>query len=411
MEPATDGRTSRAVPVLLLVLALAAGAWAVVGSRQVFPYLSDDHDEALYLYQADALAHGHLFPPAPRHPDAFLPWLSVLSEGRFILKYTPVHASILAAAMELTGSPRWALGIIAAAVVLLTYALAREVLGDRRPALAAAVFLALSPLFLIQTATFLSYCTSLLLLEAFALTLLRGLRTDGRLLLAASGFLLGVAAFARTFDALVFSLPLAAYVLWSRRGERARLLAAAGWLGAGLALPVLAMLAYFEAATGSPFRTPFNLLEPRDTLGFGTRRLVPGGPGLTFTPAHGVYGVARYVLLVSFWGFGGLLLAGFFLASLVRRRPRGPQAWMALIVVSYSAGYLFFWGTLGTSLRGSLTSFLGPFYFLPILVPVCLFAGRGFTDLWRHDRVMAVTAFAVMAGVSGYLLVRAVEVN
>jgi 4-amino-4-deoxy-L-arabinose transferase-like glycosyltransferase len=439
VEPATEGRTSGTVPVdpvpraaaeprsdppvgapgwlgrratvVVLLLALAAGAWAVVGSRSVFPYLSDDHDEALYLYQADALAHGHLFPPAPRHPDAFLPWLSVLSEGRFILKYTPVHASVLAASLVLTGSARWALGVVAAGVVLLTYALAREVLGDRRPALAAALFLALSPLFVIQSATFLSYCSSLLLLEAFAFTLLRGLRTDGRMLLGASGFLLGLAAFARPFDALVFALPLGVYVLWSRRREPRRLLTAVGWLGAGLAVPLLAMFAYFEAATGSPFRSPFNLLEPRDTLGFGTRRLVPGAPGLSFTPAHGVYGVARYVLLISFWGFGGLLLVGFFLAAVLRRRPRGPQAWVALIVLSYSTGYLFFWGTFGTSLRGTLTSFLGPFYFLPVLVPVALLAGRGFTDLWRHDRLMATTAFAVMAAVSGYLLVKAVRVN
>ena len=440
VEPATEGRTSGAVPldavtqppvaprpdpvgaaagwlgrratVVVLLLALAAGAWAVVGSRAVFPYLSDDHDEGLYLYQADALAHGHLFPPAPpHHPDAFLPWLSVLSEGRFVLKYTPVHASILAMSMLLTGSPRWALGVVAAALVLLTYALAREVLGDRRPALVAALFLALSPLFVIQSATFLSYCTSLMLLEAFALALLRGLRTDRPPLLVVSGFLLGLAAFARPYDAFVFALPLGAYLLWSRRHDRPRLLRSAGWVGAGLVLPLLAMFAYFQTATGSPFRSPFNLLEPRDTLGFGTRRLVPGGPGLSFTPAHGVYGVARYVLLVSFWGFGGLVLVGFFLATVLRRRVRGPQAWVALIVVTYSAGYLFFWGTFGTSVRGSLTSFLGPFYFLPVLVPVTLLAARGFTDLWRHDRLMAGTALAIMAAVSGYLLVRAVGVN
>jgi 4-amino-4-deoxy-L-arabinose transferase-like glycosyltransferase len=411
VEPATDGRTSRTVTAVVLLLALAAGAWAVVGSRSVFPYLSDDHDEGLYLYQADALAHGHLFPPAPRHPDAFLPWLSVLSEGRFILKYTPVHASVLAGSMLLTGTPRWALGVVAAGVVLLTYALAREVLGDRRAALVAALFLALSPLFVIQSATFLSYCTSLLLLEAFAFALLRGLRTDRPWLLAAGGFLLGLAAFARPFDALVFALPLGTYLVWSRRHDRARLLRAVGWVAAGLALPLLAMLAYFQAATGSPFRSPFNLLEPRDTLGFGTRRLVPGGPGLQFTPAHGVYGVVRYALLVSFWGFGGLVLVGFFLAVVVGRRLRGPQAWLALVVVTYSAGYLFFWGTFGTSVRGSLTSFLGPFYFLPVLVPVSVLAARGLTDLWRHDWLMAATSLVVMAAVSGYLLVRAVNVN
>ena len=399
------------MPAVVLLLALVAGAWAVVGSQRVFPYLSDDHDEGLYLYQADALAHGHLFPPAPRHPEAFLPWLSVLSRGRFVLKYAPVHASLLAAALWLTGSARWALGVVAGAVVLVTYALGNEVSGDRRSALAAALFLALSPLFVLQSATFLAYCSSVLLLEAFALTLLRGLRTEVRLLVGLSGFLLGLAAFARPYDALLFALPLGAYLLWSRRGDRRRLLRAAGSLVAGLALPLLALLAYFRAATGSPFRSPFNLLEPQDTLGFGMRRLVPGGAGLTFTPAHGIYGVGRYALLISFWGFGGLLLVGFFLWSAWRRRRRGPHMWLALIVLTYSAGYLFFWGTFGTSRRGSLTSFLGPFYFLPLLVPLAVLSGRAFADLWGHDRVMAVGALVVMTAVSGYLLVRAVEVN
>jgi hypothetical protein len=117
------------------------------------------------------------------------------------------------------------------------------------------------------------------------------------------------------------------------------------------------------------------------------------------------------MLLVSFWGFGGLVLVGFFLAAVLRRRLRGPQAWVALIAVTYSGGFFFFWGTFGTSVHGSLTSFLGPFYFLPVLVPLTLLAGRGFTALWRHDRVMAGTSLVVMAAVSGYLLARAVGVN
>ncbi|MCA1707132.1 MAG: glycosyltransferase family 39 protein, partial [Actinobacteria bacterium] len=276
--------------IVVLALAVAAGIWAVVGSHRVFPYLSDDHDEGLYLLQADALANGHLFPSAREHPDAFVPWLSVLRDGKFVLKYAPVHASILALGLGVLGSARWSLGLIASGVVVLTYALAKEVLGDRRLALLASAFLALSPLFLIQSATFLPYCSSLLLLEAFAFTLLRGQRTRNGAVLASSGFFFGLALFARPYDALIFGVPLGLYFLIRERHQHTRGVRDAGWFALGTVLPVAAMLLYYQAATGSPFRPPFNLLEPNDTIGFGPRRLLPGHPELPFTPTLGLYG-------------------------------------------------------------------------------------------------------------------------
>ena len=395
----------------VVALAVAAGVWAVVGSQLVFPYLSDDHDEGLYLLQASALADGDLFPAAPEQADAFRPWLSVVDGDRYVLKYTPVHAAILAVGIRLAGSARLSLGLVAAGVVLLSYALAKEVLGERSVAALATAFIAVSPLFLVQSATFLPYCSMLLLLEGFALALLRGARTDGRLLLAVSGLVFGVALFARPFDALLWGLPLGVYVGVSQRSDGRRLRQTAGWFALGSAVPVLAMLAYYRAATGSPFRTPFNLLEPKDTLGFGARRLVPGAPDLIFTPAHGIYGITRYVLVTTGWVFGGLVLIGFFLVGLVRRRAPGPQLWLASIVLTFAFGYLFFWGTFGTSLRGGLSSFLGPFYLMPVVVPLTFIAARGFGVVWRHDRFLGAAALIAMLFVSGYLLSRALPVN
>jgi 4-amino-4-deoxy-L-arabinose transferase-like glycosyltransferase len=404
-------RGGRRIVVAVVVLAVAAGVWALVGSQLIFPYLSDDHDEGLYLLQATALADGDLFPYAPEQADAFRPWLSVLDGDRYVLKYTPVHAAVLAVGMRLTGSARSSLALVAAGVVLLSYALAKEVLGERRLAALAAAFLAVSPLFIVQSATFLPYCSMLLLLEGFAVALLRGARTNGRLLLVLSGLVFGVALFARPFDALLWALPLGVYVVVTQRSDARRLRSTAGWFVLGSAAPVLAMLAYYRAATGSPVRTPFNLLEPRDTLGFGARRLVPGAPDLIFTPAHGIYGIVRYIMITSAWVFGGLVLIGFFLVGLVRRRGRGPLLWLASIVLTFSFGYLFFWGTFGTSLRGGLSSFLGPFYLMPVLVPLTFAAAKGFAALWRHDRFLGTATLVAMLVVSGYLLSRALPVN
>jgi len=403
-------RLVRNPAVMVTLLAVAAGAWAIVGSRQLFPYLSDDHDEAIYLLQADALAHGHLFPPAPEHPESFQPWLSVLSGDRYLLKYSPVHASLLALGI-LVGSPRIALGLVAAAAVVMAYLLAKEVLDDRRQAALAGAFFALSPLFLIQSVTFLPYLSSLALLMAFAVALLRGMRSSGRAWLLTSGFLLGVAVFARPYDAVLFAAPLGLYVVFSGWRAPKRLLAQAGWLALGAALPLMAMLAYYRAATGSPFRSPFSVLEPRDTLGFGNRKITPNHPDLIFTPAHGLYGVIRHVILTSFWCFGGLVLIGFLVAGLRRRQRSGPAAWLALVGLTVPFGYVFFWGTFGTGLRGGLTAFLGPFYFLPLLVPVTFFAARGFARFWPRDRFLGALALVSMLIASGFLVVRGVHAN
>jgi|GEM_PF-792748 len=403
-------RMARNPAVMVALLAVASATWAVVASHQVFPYLSDDHDEAIYLLQADALAHGHLFPPAPAHPESFSPWLSVLSGDKYLLKYSPVHASFVALGI-LLGNPRLALGLIAGAVVVLAYLLAQEVLGDRKQAALASAFFAFSPLFLIQSVTFLPYSSSLLLLMAFAVALLRGMRSSGRSWLWASGFLLGLAVFARPFDAVLFAAPLGLYFLISRWRDRRKLFGQAAWLALGAALPILAMLAYYWAATGSPFRSPFSVLEPRDTLGFGNRKITPNHPDLIFTPGHGLYGVIRHVVLTSFWCFGGLVLIGFLLAGLRRQQRGGPAPWLALVGLTVPFGYLFFWGTFGTGQRGGLTAFLGPFYFLPLLVPLTFLAARGFTAFWQRDRLLGVMAIMSMVIASGFLLVRGVQAN
>lgn len=403
-------RMGRNPAVLVALLAVAAGMWAVVASRQVFPYLSDDHDEAIYLLQADALAHGHLFAPAPKHPESFRPWLSVLSGDKYLLKYSPVHASFVALGIRL-GNPRLALGLIAGALVVLSYLLAKEVLGDRGLAALASAFFALSPLFLVQSVTFLPYSSNLLLLMAFALALLRGMRSSRRLWLWASGLLLGLALFARPFDAVLFAAPLGLYFVISGWQDRKRLFGQAAWWAFGAVPPVLAMLSYYWAATGSPFRSPFSLLEPRDTLGFGNRKITPNHPDLIFTPAYGIYGVTRHVILTSFWCFGGLLLVGFLLAGLRGRQRGGPAPWLALVALTVPFGYVFFWGTFGTGLRGGLTAFLGPFYFLPLLVPVTFLAARGFADFWRRDWFLGALAMVSMLVTSGYLLTRGVQAN
>lgn len=386
-------------------LCLAAASWSLVESLWVFPYLSDNNDEAVYLLQADALRHGRLSPPAPRNGDAFLPWLSAQWGDRFVLKYTPVHAGIIAVSRTIAGSDRAALGLVAAGAVVCCYLLAREALGDRRRALIATAFFLLSPMFLIQSATFLPYLSALAILLGFGAALLRGVRRRSAGLLWLSGLLLGLAVFARPYEALLFAAPFGVWLIVVHRRAPGRGLADAGWLCLGAVLPLLAMLAFFNVATGSPFRSPFTILNPRDTIGFGSRGMIPTWPSINFTPARAWEGMIRHVALTGIWSFGGLALMVFAVLALVKRRS-GFEPWLALIAVTIPLGYFFFWGSYGATMWGGPWRF-GPFYYLPVFVPLAILGASGFVDFWARQRVVGGLTLVGMLVVSGFVLTTA----
>jgi hypothetical protein len=374
------------------------GAWAAAGSLLLFPDLTNNNDEAVYLLQADALRHGHLFPPAPASWEAFLPWFGFHDGGRFVLKYTPVHAAVIAAARSLFGSDRAALAIIGAAAAATSYLLARQVLRDRGQATLAAALFALSPLVLIQSATFLSYLSALALMQGFAAALILGIRTGSPRWLAGAGFLLGVGLFARPYDALLFAAPLGLWAVWIQRHDLRAAFSSGAWVTLGSALPLISMLAFFYAATGNPFDSPFDI-DPSDTLGFGPKSMTPGGLVTDYTPALALAGLKGNLAALVEWSFGGLALLALAIAALPKLRPREPAPWLALIALTVPIGYLFFWGSYGT-VRWGGTERLGPHYYLPLITPLAILGARGLFLLRRRSRVAAAVALAAMAAFS-----------
>lgn len=67
-------RLSSRLAVALPAIVLAA--WSMWSSSWLFPYLSHNHDEGVYLLQADALLDGDLPVPAPANARSFQPWLT-----------------------------------------------------------------------------------------------------------------------------------------------------------------------------------------------------------------------------------------------------------------------------------------------------------------------------------------------
>ena len=385
-------------------LAMVAAGWAVVGSALFVPRLTDNGDEAVYLLQAESFRAGHLFPPAVEPTRAFLPWLSTANGGHYVTKYTPVFPGFIAGSRWVFGSERAALALTAAGAVVACYHLAREILRRRRDAVVAAVFMAGSPLFAIQSVTYLSYLFNAALLMGFAGALLAGVRRRSPSRLALGGFLLGLALFARPFDAVLFATPLLAWWGWSGRHRVRRLASDAGWMALGAVPPVAGMAIYFRLATGSFLRPPFTFVGPSDTLGFGPKRMYAEMPFLDYTPGRALLAFGRLIVLTGFWGFGGLLLIG--LAVVGFRSLRGAGRGLALVAVTVPVGYLFFWGSFSSSEWGGPWRF-GPFYWLPVIIPGSIVAAAGFARLWRWDPVVARFMTAGMAALSLFVTVRA----
>jgi hypothetical protein len=389
---------------------VVAGVWAVTGSQALFPYLSNNHDEAVYLLQANAIEHGHLFPRAGANPEAFLPWLTAQEGHRFVPKYAPVFPTILAIGHWVFRSERAALALIAAGVIVMTYLLATEILEDRRHAALASVFMLLTPLFIIQSATFLPYTTELLLLTSFAYCLFRGLRLEKPEWLIPAGSLLGIAFFARPYDALLVGLPLAIYVLLRYRHNVRTLLTNVGAALLGLLPPAVAVLAFNHAATGRSLSSPFSLIDSRDTIGFGDRSMDPNAPGLKYTPGLGWTGLSRHTMLTIFWCFGGLVLVGCAIYFLSQHRFRGRVGALGATAIALPIGYLFFWGTYGAAVWGA-PWYLGPYYYMPIFAPIVILGTGGFIVFTREWRQLAVWGLVGMLVLSGFVTAKAFSQN
>ncbi len=378
-EPRTGVGPRPAVRRQLPVLALAvlAAALSVAVHELLFPRGSLDNDEVVYLQAARDLARGHLFLSVPSPPSAYQPWFYAPGPHGLVPKYLPLVSGLYALGLLLTGSVVPVLAVLAAATTVLAFWIGRAVGLGSRPALLAAAILSLSPLTLAQSGLVLSYLPFLVLLLAGWLLLLlvlakRDLRPAA---LVALGLIGVAAACARPLDALVLLVPP---LLLAARQARSRgtLLRSITLSGIG-ALPLTAaVLAYDALATGNALRLPFALLEPQDRLGFGVRRLFPEDAPHQFGPVQGLQGLVVHLVVapLSWVTVGALVLPGALLSLRHwRRLDLGLRALLCstgLLLVAY----LGFWGPYNASVLWGGPHVVGPFYALPLALPLALAA-------------------------------------
>jgi hypothetical protein len=371
------------------VAALAAVIVAFVSSR-VFPYHSSNHDEGVYLQQAEMLLDGRLRMPTGELTEAFRPWFFVADGGAVYPKYTPVAGAVFAVG-EAVYSFRLALVVVAFVNVVLVYAVASEVY-DRRVGVLASGALVLSPLFVVQSSLFLSYAPTTAFNLGFALAYLRAWKRRSVGYAAAAGVCAGVAFFSRQYTAVLFAAPFvvhAAYVVFSeRKRETVTLYGTTAVLGSvfvGLAL------VYNLVVTGDAFVFPYLEFAPNDGIGFGRREIL--GHSRVYTPELGLRANARVLYrFVSEWGPGGVV--GFVLAVVgvayaVRDETKGAgKVLLVGVAASVVVGNVAFWGNLNilgdmADPTDGLVHLYGTLYHFDLLLPASVFAAAGLVRVYE----------------------------
>jgi hypothetical protein len=392
-------------PVLLL--AFIAFVWAIIASEILFPFHTNIDDESLYILQAQTLLQGRLTLPVNPFFDDFFAPVSVINQGDWaVFKTTPVYASFLALGQLLFGSMRATLGFVAAGNVLLLYRLSWELFGQRRQALVAIIIFLLSPFFLIQSATFLSYTTALCLHLAFAVLLLRGHRRNSFPLLSGAGLISGLVFFARPGDTVLFAIPFGIYFVGlNMSGLKFKkpwgFLKQSAWFLAGF-LPLFSLaLAYNYYFAGHPFRSLYLLWSPLDAIGFGPRGL---HGTVLHTPTTAFAALLSNLFQLNVWVFGGVILVGLIVWRMVTAPLRWADLTLLLLLLIFPAGYFFFWGTYHVSVMTEVTKYLGPYYYLPVSVSIAIFGAQSLKNLFERNPRMAQFVGVIMIMINCSLL-------
>ncbi|HLW75571.1 MAG TPA: hypothetical protein VKS01_01280 [Bryobacteraceae bacterium] len=217
-------------------------------------------DEFSHLLLADTLVHGRV--ANPTHP--FWPHfesLHIIQQPHYVSNYFPGHAAILAAARLAMGNP-WA-GILAECLgfLLILYWALRGWMPARWAmfgVLLAALRFAIASYWInAYHGGFLPALGGALVFGSFAR--LRHRATPGQSIVLGTG--LAILASTRPFEGALFAIPILAAILWIHRREIRALAIALAPAALLCAITLIALGAYFERITGSPFVTAYQISQ------------------------------------------------------------------------------------------------------------------------------------------------------
>ncbi len=338
--------------------ALLIGALVTLARYGLLRDTAITDDENVYDFMARMWAAGHLSVPSPPLPvRPFFENQFIVNDGRWYGIYAPGHPLALTVGQWL-GAIHWVTTIEAVLTALLGWALATRLFG-RRAGLLTLGLLAVSPFFLLVSATMLGHATAALALAAFMYAATRVDETPAaaRWWLAA-GAALGWAGLTRPLAAAAFTLPWLALLARAARRERRAAPGVALFVAGGVLAAAL-FAGYNSAVTGSPLRTGYQVFA--DTYRFTfTLGSLPAPP-----PVASLYELFYSLARLNFWLLGWPV--SLALAPFARRTPAGRA--MALGVIATLVAYAIF--------RVPSINVVGPVHYGELAVPLLVLSASG----------------------------------
>lgn len=370
------------------MLALVAFGISLWVQQAIYPHLSWNRDEPVYLWQVEVLRNGQLSTPDGGRPSLFLPWLSAARGDVLFSQYTLGWPLVLLLG-TLLGSADLAIAAGTSLTVFGSWALAHELLQDRLVASLTALLVLASPVVLVQSGTHLNYLFSLGLGLLFATALISGVRLGRRWRLLAAGVLLGWIALTRPFDALVWGGLTVVYLAIVHRGRWGAHLRRAPWLLIGLLPLVVLTLAVNLRLTGSVTEFPITVADPLDKFGFGDRRLMPRFGVVPYGKRMALSSLGRNSWWLPFFLVGAHLGAVVALVGAWAGRRRWATLFLLALGIAFPVSYFPFFGTHISSLTARLS---GPIYYIPSYFALTALMAMGLRHLAvRRPRATLVT--------------------
>lgn len=369
-----SGRSAwRIVCIAAVFTVVACGAMAVLTFHGI-PHVPD---EVAYLFQARTYAQGRAYFDPPPTPELFRQFLIMTHGGKWFSVFPPGWPLVLALGV-LAGVPWIVNPVLSGIGVLLVYAVVKRV-HRSSTALAAALLLATSPLYVTVGATYMAHPLSIVC-GLLALLSVLELRTDAGMRWAVIGGLaLGLLFLARPVEAVSVGVVVLALCF--------------GAFGGRVRAPAFAVAAVVSSAIGSLFLVNNKILTGdalRDPVQmFFDLTFYPGSNSLGFGPTKGNFGWANDILpghspleaaihlnlnlsIIDTELFGWLGGALVFVAMLaLGRRERGSWLWIWLIIAVVAPTTLYWYSGAD----------LGPRYWYQALVPFAALTALGIRSL------------------------------
>jgi hypothetical protein len=318
------------LPVLLITAfaLLATTHWLTHGRWVVLV------DETLYLLQSRLLREsGFARHIAPGLEPFFTLKQTVLQDGRFYPEYTFGWPAVIAA-FDSLGLRWWSGVVMSTAGLWFTYLLVRD-LHSPVAGLTATALLATNQIFVLLGASYFSHTATLAVVAAGAWLLIAGERrneSNRRWLWLGAGFLFAFSVAMRPLTGATLTVSVLGWIALRRNYDWRNLAALTLWFGLGALAPIVALLGYNAATTGSPLTFGYQAANGGlHELGFGLRgwvlpdalgRMLPAGK--PFMPVD-----AADHLLLRIHEFAQRALPAYLLA--------------AVAFLAFKFGYSFRW--------------------------------------------------------------------